>query len=294
MNQIPGPAGNTEFESLHTVVSSAGLSLNCNCEEVLAKGDVVNIIRVTPGILGETSILIKLKGETFLASMTKGAGAKVGTLKPGDLLLIESDILPVSSKHYNPMIMVCLSSENCSKMREVDGDKIEAEVGCENTLPPQLDHVVYDTVRAQHRQEKKRSDCKFNGNSTDEADRAIGVAQMATTSTIRNGHAPALLKQKSQQQSLADDLYLFFSDSDDSGKDGKHGGTACPSILRDTFSPGSLHQKATPDVQGGPRLPMDEVTIEEIRHNVQLSDVQAGTNAKTGEDDLLQGLEDLF
>ena len=128
MNHIPGPAGEATELALASHTNDTSCFHHHVEVEPLKKTDVVKILRATPGIGGEVCLLLERRGDTFRASMTKGAAAEMGPLRPGDLLSIRMDVYPVVSKHYNPMRLVCFGTGACSRVGQLKDEEQLEEV----------------------------------------------------------------------------------------------------------------------------------------------------------------------
>lgn len=130
--KLPGPAGEEGEVDLSAPVGRAKLHGNRfqvahRVEEHLAKGDVLQVLGVTRGIAGEISLLLNRQGRgTVRASMTRAAVQKVGP-RPGDVILLEKDVRPIVSSHYNPMQLICLGSDVCIRV-----GAIKDEEACED------------------------------------------------------------------------------------------------------------------------------------------------------------------
>ena len=117
-NHIPGPAG-TSIPQPGGADHPAHSSSCCHqrlSERPLEQGEVVTIVGVTRGIAGEVTLLLRRKDDqTTRASVSRAAVQKLGPLRAGDMILIEMEVHPISSSHYNPMRLVCLGSDTCSR-----------------------------------------------------------------------------------------------------------------------------------------------------------------------------------
>ena len=140
-NYIPGPAGNPGLalhHPDHAPTSSAACCLHARADaHPLKKGEIVHVAAVTRGIAGELTLLLKRQDEqTIRASATKAAVQKLGVpLRAGDTLLIETDVHPISSSHYNPIRLICLGSDSFSKLGEPKiEDEDEDERACDGVL----------------------------------------------------------------------------------------------------------------------------------------------------------------
>ena len=150
---IPGPAG--EFDRAHTDTAQRGIDEALrfqSVEERLAKGDVLQVIGVMRGIAGEMSVLLHREGDrTTRASLTRSAVQQIGPLRPGDLILLEKDLRPITSSHYNPIQLFCIGNDTCSRMGAIKDEEIGEEA------ERMMGQAVKDGPRASRSRSRERN-----------------------------------------------------------------------------------------------------------------------------------------
>jgi len=141
--QIPGPAGDDNIpvsltgtqplrfaESLHNqATDSAGGSKKSLCHSLKtceAQNVTVEVLKITPSINGETSLLLKDAVGVMKASLTKQATSYLGSIHVGDILILNK-VYIVASGHYNPVRLVCIDDTAVSSRHESSYQKLHDE-----------------------------------------------------------------------------------------------------------------------------------------------------------------------
>ena len=195
---LPGPAG--EEGDIDQSAPSCRSKRVANrfqvhgIEEHLAKGDVLQVLGVTRGIAGEIGLLLNRQGGgTVRASMTRTAVQKVGP-RPGDMILLEKDLRPIMSSHYNPMQLICIGSDACVRMGAIkdeeacEGPGDAEEGGVDRGQHSEMSHASLRQPVGQRRAgEESTWDDLLNRNAAEGAFRRPGVGRPQAS----HGHDPS-------------------------------------------------------------------------------------------------------
>lgn len=247
MEDVPGPAGDDGGARVGQEKTDAK-GFKVAKEEHLAKGDVLQILGVTLGIAGEITVLLNRQGGgTVQASMTRAAVQKVGP-RPGDMILLEKDVRPVVSSHYNPMQLICLGSDACVRMGAIKDEEAceDAEegrdVGGHEAGAPGGAPASCRQPEACSRQHNSFVKCSLPDRAASQGENVGGqeeletvlcqetqpVCPKPTTTVVSPGEQvasrPASTWQSRPGASINDDMYYAFTtDSDDEGDPGERG-----------------------------------------------------------------------